>query len=89
MSIARNEQQPVDELQIGTVRNEQFVFKCFDAAEVAALVQHIVQTMRKNSVYAVAVQVGMCGYLKSIDYNRFFLIIRNTRLTSSTYVIVK
>lgn len=38
------------------MRNEDFVFKCFDAAEVAALVQHIHQTMRKNSVYAVAVQ---------------------------------
>lgn len=56
VAVSRTELEPIDELLLSTVQNDQFVFKSFDAAEVCALINHIIQTMRKNSVYAIAVQ---------------------------------
>lgn len=52
-----NEETNIDDLYINTVQKEDFVFKCYDAKEIVALVNYILQTIKKNSIYAVAVQV--------------------------------
>lgn len=59
LSISRedNEETNIDDLLINTVQKDDFVFKCYDANEIVSLVNYILQTIKKNSIYAVVVQV--------------------------------
>lgn len=52
----------INDLIINTIRNDDFVFKCYDAVEVSELINYILQEMKKRSVYVVAVQVCVCVY---------------------------
>lgn len=59
LSIKReeNDESNIDDLLINTIQNTDFIFKCYDASEVAELFNFILKEMRRKSVYAVAVQV--------------------------------
>lgn len=58
MSIVREESEDsnIDSLYITTLQKEEFVLKCYEASEVSALVNYIIDTIRKNSIYAVAIR---------------------------------
>ncbi len=59
LSISReeNDETNIDDLIINTVQKEDFVFKCYEAVEVVELTMLILDTIKKNSIYAVVVQV--------------------------------
>lgn len=59
LSISReeNDESNIDDLIINTVQKEDFVFKCYEAVEVVELTTLILETIKKNSIYAVVVQV--------------------------------
>lgn len=61
LSISReeNDDTNIDDLIINTVQKEDFVFKCYEAMEVVELTTLILETIKKNSIYAVVVQVIM------------------------------
>lgn len=57
ISHEENDDTNIDDLIINTVQKEDFVFKCYEAIEVVELMTLILKTMKKNSIYAVVVQV--------------------------------